>query len=253
MQLQIGTDQLVALLLATGRISAWSMIAPPLATAGIPRTVRIPLSVGLALAVLPAAEQHVPSAEAGPLLAALVLQVVVGAALGFLTRLLFTAVEAAGALLDVFGGFALATAYDPLTTTMTSIFGRFYGIMCTTLLFASDAHLYVFQGFLRSFTAIPLDSSVSMHRLGSAVTGGITDLFVSALQIAAPLLVVLFIADLALGVLNRIAPQLNAFALSFPVKIALTFLLVGLTFLTMPETVLNLSQRAAQVATQVMP
>ena len=253
MQVQVGTDQLLALLLATGRISAWSMVAPPLATGGVPKAIRVPLSAGIALAMVPSVVQHVPDPELGPVLAALVLQVVIGAALGFLTRLLFTAVEAAGGLLDVFGGFALAAAYDPLTTTMTTVFGRFYGLLCTTILFTTDAHLYVFQGFLRSFTAIPLDSTMSLDHLGAAVTHGITDLFVSALQIAGPLLVVLFIADLGLGVLNRIAPQLNAFALSFPVKIALTLLLVGLTFLTMPATIVDLSQRAAQVAGEIVP
>jgi flagellar biosynthetic protein FliR len=78
-------------------------------------------------------------------------------------------------------------------------------------------------------------------------------MFVSALQIAGPLVVVYFIADLALGVLNRIAPQLNAFSLSFPIKIGLTFLLVGVTFLTMPNVVANLATRAAAVASLAAP
>jgi flagellar biosynthetic protein FliR len=64
---------------------------------------------------------------------------------------------------------------------------------------------------------------------------------------------VYFISDLALGVLSRIAPQLNAFSLSFPIKIGLTFLLVGLTFMTMPNTVANLAQHAAAVAGLVAP
>jgi flagellar biosynthetic protein FliR len=253
MQLHFATDQLVALLLTTSRIVAWSMVAPPLATGGVPKSVRVPVSAAIALAVLPATQQHVPDSATASVIYALVLQVAVGFALGFLTRMLFTAVESAGSLLDVFGGFSLAVAYDPLTTTTTSIFGRFYGLLCTTLLLVTDAHLYVFQGFLNSFTAIPLDAGMSLHRLGAALTSGLSDLFVSALQIAGPLVVVYFIADLALGVLSRIAPQLNAFSLSFPIKIGLTFLLVGLTFVTMPNTVANLAQRAAGLAGLVTP
>jgi flagellar biosynthetic protein FliR len=253
MQLQFATDQLLALLLATTRVLAWSMVAPPLATGGVPKSVRVPISAAIALAVLPTVQQHVPDNSTAPVLAALVLQVAIGTGLGFLTRLLFTVVESAGSLLDLFGGFSMATAYDPLSTTTTSIFGRFYGLLCTTLLMVTDAHLYVFQGFLRSFTAIPLDAGMSLHKLGAALVSGLSDMFVSALQIAGPLVVVYFIADLALGVLNRIAPQLNAFSLSFPIKIGLTFLLVGVTFLTMPNVVANLATRAAAVASLAAP
>lgn len=253
MHLQFAAAQLVALLLATSRIFAWSMIAPPLATGGVPKAIRVPVSAAIALAVLPTAQQHVPGLQTASVLSALVLQVAIGMVLGFLTRMLFTAVESAGSLLDVFGGFSLAMAYDPLTTTTTSIFGRFYGLMCTTLLMVTDAHLYVFQGFLNSFTAIPLDAGMSLHRLAAALTSGVTELFVSALQIAGPLVIVYFIADLALGVLSRIAPQLNAFSLSFPIKIGLTFLLVGLTFVTMPDLVANLAQRAASITGLVAP
>jgi flagellar biosynthetic protein FliR len=76
-------------------------------------------------------------------------------------------------------------------------------------------------------------------------------MFIGALQIAGPLIVVLFIADIALGVLNRIAPQLNAFSMSFPVKIGLTLLLVGLGFTLMPGTVIQIAHRANDVVSAV--
>lgn len=243
MHIDIATSSLLALLLASTRILAWSLVAPPLATGGLPATVKTVASVGLALAIVPAARAHVPAAELAPVAGALVEQVVVGAGLGFITRLLFTAVEAAGGLLDVFGGFSLSAAYDPLSTTMTSVFGRFYGLLCTTLIFATNVHLLIFKGFLDTFTSIPLDASVSLHRLSQAITDGVGELFVDALQIAGPLMVVLFIADIALGVLNRIAPQLNAFSMSFPLKIGLTLLLVGFGFMLMPQTVVDLAGR----------
>ena len=247
MRIDVGTSSLVALLLISTRIFAWSLVAPPLATAGLPATVKTVLSVGLALVIVPAARAHVPPTDAVDIGGAVVIQVVVGAGLGFLTRMLFSAVEAAGSLLDMFGGFSVATAYDPLSTTMTSVFGRFYGLLCTTLIFATNIHLVIFEGFLRSFGAIPLDAGMSLTRLGDALTGGLTELFVDALQIAGPLIVVLFIADVALGVLNRIAPQLNAFSMSFPLKIGLTLLLVGFGFLLLPQTVAGLADRATSL------
>jgi flagellar biosynthetic protein FliR len=248
---QLDAAWLVALLLASTRVLAWAVIAPPIATGGVPHAVKVVLSVGLGLAVVPAIKGHVPALEVAPVAGAVLEQVLIGAALGFLTRLVFAAVESAGGLLDLFGGFALSAAYDPLSTTMTSIFGRFYALLCTTLIFATDAHLVIFQGFLRTFSALPPDGHLSLAGLDTEIAHAMTEMFVSALQIAGPLLVVLFVADIALGVLNRISPQLNAFSLSFPLKIGLTLLLVGMGFTLMPRIVTELAGRATELVTAV--
>ena len=251
MNLQLSTTTLVALLLCTLRITAWVMIAPPFATAGIPRVIRVMLSVVLSLAVLSTAREHTPPAEFAPLVTSAVEQLVIGSALGFLTRLLFSAVESAGSLIDLFGGFSVAFAYDPLSATNTSIFGKFYGILASTLLFASTAHLVVLQGLLRTFRTMPLNGSIDMSHVGSAAITGLTTMFVAALQIAGPLIAVLFIADLALGILSRISPQLNVFQMSFPVKIMLTLGLVGLGFALLPQVVARIADEAAGVVMAV--
>lgn len=251
MNLQIGSATLIALLLCTIRVTAWLMIAPPFATAGIPRSLRFMLGVVLSLSVLSTAAHHAPAAEIGPMVTSAVLQIVIGGALGFLTRLLFAAVESAGALIDLFGGFSLAFAYDPLSATNTSIFGKFYGMLATTLLFASSAHLVILQGFLRTFSSMPLDGSINVSHLGTAAAHGMTSMFVAALQIGAPLIAVLFIADLALGVLSRISPQLNVFQMSFPLKIMLTLGLVGMSFALMPQVISDLADNATRLVMSV--
>jgi flagellar biosynthesis protein FliR len=247
MQFALQSSWLIALLLVSTRILAWSMIAPPLAAAGLPPTIKTVVSVGLALVIVPTAQTQLPSTDTASILTALIIQVAIGAGLGFLTRLVFAAVETAGGLLDVFGGFSLAAAYNPLTTTMTSIFGSFYALLCTTLIFATNVHLVIFEGFLRTFTAVPLNASMSLGKLDTEITSAVGDMFVAALQIAGPMIVVLFLADVALGLLSRIAPQLNAFSLSFPLKTGLTLLLVGSGFLLMPQTVLNLGTHATEL------
>lgn len=251
MNLQLSTTTLVALLLCTLRITAWVMIAPPFATAGIPRAIRVMLSVVLSLAVLSTARAHTPPAEVAPLVTSAVEQLVIGSALGFLTRLLFSAVESAGSLIDLFGGFSVAFAYDPLSATNTSIFGKFYGILASTLLFASTAHLVVLEGLLRTFRTMPLNGSIDLSHVGSAAISGLTTMFVAALQIAGPLIAVLFIADLALGILSRISPQLNVFQMSFPVKIMLTLGLVGLGFALLPQVVARIADEATGVVMAV--
>jgi flagellar biosynthesis protein FliR len=251
MQFQVDEAALLALLLASTRILAWCVVAPPIATGGVPHTIKVMISVAMGLAIVPVVQNHVPAAEVAPVAGALLEQVVIGASLGFLTRLVFAAVESAGGLIDLFGGFALSAAYDPLSTTMTSVFGRFYALLCTALIFVTDAHLVIFQGFLRTFSAIPLDGHISIAHLDATIAHATTAMFVSALQIAGPLLVVLFVADVALGVLNRISPQLNAFSLSFPLKIGLTMLLVGLGFTLMPRIVVEMATHATDLVTAV--
>jgi flagellar biosynthetic protein FliR len=252
MSFSIATSTLVALLLCSVRILAWVSIAPPFATGGIPRTVKTALAVALSLVVTPAMAAHAPPADAVPLVTTAVEQVLIGAGLGLATRLVFTAVESAGSLIDLFGGFTVAFAFDPLSQSSNSVFGRFYGLLCTTLIFVTPAHLLIVAGFMRSFQSIPLDGHISTAKLAAQLIPGLTTMFVSALQIAGPLIIVLFLADMCMGLLNRIAPQLNVFSLSFPLKIILTLGLVGLGFALLPATITHLAGQAVNMAGLVM-
>jgi flagellar biosynthetic protein FliR len=165
------------------------------------------------------------------------LQVLAGASLGFLTYLMFIAVQSAGDLIDLFGGFSLAQGFDPLSNTQNSVFGKFHQMLAVVLLFALDGHLLVIRGFLQSYEAIPLDATVPLDDMARLVTTGIGTFFVSALQIAAPLVGVLFLVDIGLGLLTKIAPALNPFQLGFPAKILATLLLVGITLPLLPQAV----------------
>lgn len=249
MNLALPAADLITILLCSIRITAWLLIAPPIATAGVPRKFRVILSVALALPVMTLARAHAPAAEIAPILDSAALQLAIGAGLGFVTRLMFTAIESAGSLLDLFGGFSAAYAYDPFSNSQNSALGRFYGMLATTLIFATNAHLLIFQGFLRTFTAIPLDGGIDMNRLGSTLTHALSNMFIAALQVAAPLIAVLFLADIALGLISRISPQLNVFQLSFPLKIILTLSLIGLGFPLIPRVITQLSQASATLMT----
>lgn len=252
MDFGIEASTLITLLLIATRIMAWAAVAPPVATAGMPQSIKAILSVALALALVGIYSPQAPELALGPVVGSLILQVVIGSGLGFLTRLLFTAVEMAGGFFDLFGGFAMSQAYDPITTTMTTIIGKFYAILCTTLIFATNAHLIIFGGFMRSFAAVPLTGAFAMDRLGRTVAHATTEMFLAALQIAGPLILVLFIADVGLGVLNRIAPQLNAFTMSFPVKIGLTLILTGVGMMTLPAVVVGIADRANSLISGVI-
>lgn len=252
MTLTLAERSLATVLLVALRTTAWVFVAPPFATAGLPRTVKTMVGVLFAVVVAPTITAVTPPVEdTGAFLTAAAAQVATGAALGFGTRLLFSAIESAGNLLDVTGGFSLAFAFDPLGNTNTSILGRFHGLLATVLLLVTPAHQIVLLGFLRSFRAVPLDGGLHVDALAAALTHGLTQMFVSTLQIAGPMVVVLFLADIGLGLLNRIAPQLNAFSLSFPLKIVLTLGLTGLTFRLLPDVVRSTAGQAVDLLRSV--
>jgi flagellar biosynthetic protein FliR len=236
----------VAFLLAMTRSAAWLVISPPFSSRVIPPRVKALLAAAMALIVTPRIAASAPPLEIGPLVGSLAQQVAIGVALGFLTALIFSAVQAAGDFIDVFGGFSLAYAFDPLMQTGNSVFGKFYGLLAVTLLFASGGHLLILRGFLSTYDAVPLDASLSLGRLGELLTEGVVQMFVAALQIAGPLIAVLFLADVGLGLLTRVSPMLNVFSISFPAKIMVTLVLVGMSFPLLPGAVDKLAETSVR-------
>ena len=232
-------------LLAAVRIIAFLVVAPPFAQRAIPGTVKVALGTGLALAVTPRLPQ-VEADSTATFVGDLVLQALVGAATGFLVYLVFAAVQSAGSLVDLFGGFQIAAAFDPMSMTNGAQFSRLYQMLATALLFASDGYQLVVTGLVRTFDALPVGVMFSTATYGRTAAEGLTDMFVGALQIAGPLLVVLFLADVGLGLLTRVSPALNAFALGFPLKILLTLTLSGFALLALPGVISALSDDVAR-------
>ncbi|RSM39586.1 flagellar biosynthetic protein FliR, partial [Actinoplanes sp. ATCC 53533] len=184
MNFDLATSELVAIMLGAARAGAWLMLCPPFNSRLIPSQVKVLLSIGLALPMAPHLTASVPSLQTSALIVSAIMQVFIGAALGFITYLFFAAVQAAGDLLDVFGGFTLATAYDPLSQNQSSVFGRFYNLIAATLLFASEGHQLILRGFLQSYRTLPLDATFSMETFSRLLTRGIGEMVVASVQIA---------------------------------------------------------------------
>ena len=210
LQLAAGEQLLAAFVLALARTGAFVVVTPPFNTRAVPTQAKVAL------------------------------------ALGYLVMVAVSAVQAAGDLIDLVGGFNSSLALDPLMLTQTSVFGRLHQMVAVTVLFAADGHLMVIHGLSRSLQAMP-DPAISWDAFGRALLGDVTGLLASALQIAAPILAAMLVADVSLGLLTRAAPALNAFTLAFPVKILFTLLLVGLVVVRLPGAVHDLVEHATLV------
>lgn len=235
---------LEAVMLAAVRMTAFVIIAPPFSYRAFPARVKAMLAVGLALAVSPRVTADYVSLDDAAFFGALVQEVITGAVLGFLVYIVFSAVQSAGSLIDMFGGFQMAQAYDPGSMINGAQFSRLFHMTALALMFSSGAYLLVIGGLTRSFEALPLGGAVDLASSSESIVAAVSQMFLSSVQIAGPLLVVLFLADVGLGLLTRVAPALNAFALGFPLKIFLTLTLSVTVFTALPSVVGSLADDA---------
>jgi flagellar biosynthetic protein FliR len=247
--LEVPSATLAALLLASARATGFIVLAPPFNNNAIPRAVKGTLALALALVVFPHISGSMPTITAGFLIATAVTEAIIGAALGFVVQVLFSAVQLAGDIIDVTGGFSLQPAYDPMSLTVNSAIGKLHYMLATTLLFTSGGHLLLVRGFVTSYEGLPVGGSIPTEQLGSALITAFSMMFLAALQIAGPMVAVLLLADVALALLSKAAPALNIFAIGFPVKIMISLTLLGLTFPLLPAALDTLMEHAVQAMT----
>lgn len=242
-QVAVGEQALVTFLLALARMAGFVLVTPPFNTRTVPAHAKVALAVGLALAVTGGLRGPVPGLGTTAMLLAAVLQVATGLALGFGVLAAVSAVQAAGDLIDTVGGFSISMAMDPLMMLQTSVMGRLHQMTAVAVLFVTDGHLMILHGLTRSLQVRPAPLT-AWNEAAQVATGALASLFLGALQIAAPVIAAMLIADVALGLLTRAAPALNAFALAFPLKVLFTLLLAGLVVSRIPEALEHLVQDA---------
>ena len=233
-----------AVMLSGVRMVAFIVIAPPFSYNAIPLRIKGMLAVGFALAMSPRTTVGYVAQDTAGFIGALVLEILVGAVLGFLVFVIFAAVQSAGGLIDMFSGFQMAQGFDPQSMVNGAQFTRLFQMTALALMFASGAYQLIIGGLARSFTALPLGGGIVLANPAQALVAAVSQMFLAAVQIAGPLLVVLFLADAGLGLLTRVAPALNAFALGFPLKILITLVLAATVFVALPQIVSSLTGQA---------
>ena len=244
LQLAAGESALAGYLLAGARAGGFVLVAPPFNTRSMGARPRVAVALGLALPLSVPMRPSAPPLASPDLIVAVILQLVMGVTLGFVVLLAVAAIQVVGDLLDLTGGFNVAVGIDPLNQNQTSIMGRVFSLLAGTLLFASDGHLMIIQGLSRSIQATP-SPELDTSEIARTLTRDFAHMIVAGLQIAAPILAVMLIADLSLGMIAKAAPAMNVFALAYPLKILLTLLLVSLVIANVPDALANLVEQGA--------
>jgi flagellar biosynthesis protein FliR len=245
-RLDVDPIWLLAFFLAFVRALAWLVVVPPFSNPQtVPRVALLGVAGGLAILAAPqVAHTQLPNDTAG-LVGAIVLQIFTGAAMGLCVRILLSAVSAAGGMVDLFGGINPPPAVDPLSENQTPIFGQFYDQVAMVLLFVSNGELLLVRGFETSFNAAGLTLS-SSATASNVLTADLATFFTATLEIAAPLIVVLFATQISLAMLAKAAPMMNVWILGFPVQALMSFVFVAIGIKVLPGYLGNLVARALQ-------
>jgi flagellar biosynthetic protein FliR len=221
-------------LLIALRIATVFVLTPLFALGGLPGRIRLLfvliMSVSLvsALAIPPPAALH----SLGGLVIAAVGELLFGALLAFGLFAVFATFQLAGRMIDLQMGFGVASLIDPATRAQAPLLGTLLNLIAVAVFFAVDGHLMLIRGLAFSIEHLPPGVSFAAIDTGSVVAqfGG---MFVYALALAAPVLIVLFLVDVAMAVMARTMPQLNVFIVSMPLKImvGLLVLIVSIRFM----------------------
>lgn len=226
---------LAAFIFPLARILALIASSPIYGIKEVPARIKVGLALAITLIIAPTLDIPAdldPASAQG--LFVLMQQIIAGLIIGFAIRLIFAAVEMAGDIAGMQMGLGFASFYDPQNATFTPVVAQFLGIIASLVFLAADGHLYMLSALADSFQDFPIGASVPSANAFRTIAEWGGSLFSHALQFSLPLIGALLITNLALGILTRSAPQLNIFAVGFPITITVGFvtLLLSLPYLT---------------------
>ncbi len=227
--LTIGSVQIDGYLLLLCRAAGVMVMAPLVGSRRVPMRMKAALAAMVALVLAPVAPRAPVSGSAVEMGMAAVGELALGIALGFGARLIFAAVQMAGEMADMQSAFGFAGMVSPQTGERASVIGQLQMSVAWLIFLAADGHHTVLLGLGASLAAVPLGSGSGM--CGPALAGAAGGLIAAAVRIAAPIVGAVLLADFALGLLTRAAPQMNLLAIGFPVKLMVG---LGATLLALP-------------------
>ena len=230
------------------RILAVFTAAPIFSSKSIPTRARIALALFIAYAAQPSLQgQQIISIVGPDAFGAVIQQVGIGLAIGFSIRLVFSAVELAGEVVGAQMGLGFATFFNPALGTQPNAVGGFFGHMAAFLFVVMNGHLIVLMSVVKSFEAFPVEQNF-LQALGTMKLYSLgADLFASGLWIALPMIGMLMFVNLALGIVSRVAPQMNIYAIGFPITLTVGLIGIAATLPMLDQPFFALMERVIDI------
>ncbi|WP_079709461.1 flagellar biosynthetic protein FliR [Paraliobacillus ryukyuensis] len=228
-----------AFLLILVRFTAFFATVPIFSYRNIPNQFKIGLAIFLAWITLYSI--NIPEIPLDLTFLLLVgKEAIVGLLLGLIAYMILSAVQIAGGFIDFQMGFAIANVIDPQTGVQSPLMGQYFYMVASLFLLSVDAHHLLINGAMYSFDMIPLDQLINFNNenLVMFIIDTFNQLFLTAFQLAIPIVGCLFLVDVALGIIARTVPQLNVFVVGLPLKILVALFVVSI-FMVMYITIVK--------------
>lgn len=211
------------------RLSGVMFTMPVLGSNTIPAHMRIGLAaitsfIVFTVAKLPPVDVGMPLGRFALMLAG---EMAIGLTIGFVSQLLFTAVQFAGQLVGFQIGFGIINVLDPTTNSQVSITSQLMNIIALLIFLVINGHHYLLMAAVKSFDLIPVLGFAPQPALVDMVTALTANVFVLAVKFSAPVVVTLLLLNVGLGLIARTVPQMNVFIVGFPLQIALGLFMMG--------------------------
>jgi flagellar biosynthetic protein FliR len=227
---RFGEQHVIAFFLVLARVGPLFVLAPLFSSKMIPARVRGIVAVALAIGLSPVVSKGVTiSTDIYEIFWLILKEMLVGAAFAFAIGGLAAALSAAGSLIDTSIGFSYGSLVDPLTGNQSTVLSQAYAMIGMMVFIAIGGDGWVVQGLARTYNLVGLDEAPALGRLVGGVDAVFGSILISALEVAGPVMLALILTDAAFGVVSRVVPQLNVFAVGFPAKVVVGLLLVGAT------------------------
>jgi len=225
----IGQGQFETFLLIWLRASTMLYVFPVFQAQQIPTLVRIGLGLLVSFVVYHVVPVIAPLPDLGSLLAAAASQVILGLIVGFVAYLVFMGIQFAGEIADIQIGFAVANVLNPTTQQQVTVIGELQLTLATLFFLITNSHLLFLQGIGGSFHLAPLPYINLDPSVASNMVVFLEQAFLIVLKVAAPAAVSLFVVNVALGLMARVAPQMNVFVVGFPLQIGVGLMMLAVS------------------------
>jgi flagellar biosynthetic protein FliR len=224
-----GEQQVAGFILVLARVSPLFLLAPLFSSKMVPARARSVVAVALAVGIAPLALHAGGRIPIDPFgySALLLKEVLVGLGFSFSLGALFAALSAAGSFADAVVGFSFGSLLDPITGNQGGVLNQVYAMFGLLIFVVIGGDGWVIQGLARSYDAIPLAGAPDIGSLAQGASTAFSGIFGAAVEICAPVLLAMLLTDAAFGLVSRVMPSLNVFAVGFPAKILVGFVLIS--------------------------
>ena len=222
-------QEVAAFFLVLCRVGPLFLLAPLFSSKMIPGRAKGIVAVGISIGLMPVVKHGTIDTDPMGFGVLILKEMLVGLAYAYTLSMLFAALQAAGALLDTLIGFSFGALVDPITGNQSSVITQMYSLFGVAIFIAIGGDGWVIKGLARTYDAVPMLAAPAIGSLVHGTQVAFSGVFVSAVMIAAPVMLALILTDAAFGIVSRVVPQMNIFAVGFPAKMLVGFMIIGVS------------------------